>query len=341
MLNNIDFRPNKLNFEWNENRHCFEHNYKDEYNIFVIWEKALESKDDIAKLILEKFEIVTIFKISWNESNINSNFKRLYRLSSDKEGEREAKLRGKGTFILYILKQTNPLYLYHTTYSGKVDIMNKDIINLKESIRSKLKDNLVHSSNNIQEFFRDATLFLGYERLQKVLKNEFLNAEYSISTDIAGSNGWVNFEDFFWTLNYSLNYVVLRNFEFLPNEFFENDKDVDILVDNQEEFLFLTNSSMPKIKKSGRTSCQVQIQKVNVSFDAITIGDNYYDYTWQCNILKNSTQVSNIQIPRKDDYFFSLLYHAKLQKAILKDNYIFLLKKNGCISSKSGITTLQ
>ena len=118
------------------------------------------------------------------------------------------KLRGKGTFILYILKQTNPLYLYHTTYSGKVDIMNKDIINLKESIRSKLKDNLVHSSNNIQEFFRDATLFLGYERLQKVLKNEFLNTEYSISTDIAGSNGWVNFEEFFWTLNYSLNYVI-------------------------------------------------------------------------------------------------------------------------------------
>ena len=49
--------------------------------------------------------------------------------------------------------------------------------------------------------------------------------------------GWKNFEEFIEEANKSLNWLVLRNFEYLPNNFFNNDKDVDVLCEDLEQFV--------------------------------------------------------------------------------------------------------
>lgn len=328
MLSNINFKPNKVEFKWDEIKKCFIHNFEDDYQIFVIWHKALEHEKYIHEKISKDFSIITSFVIHWSDSKYAENFKRLYKLGSNNSGEKEARNRGKGKFIIYLLKDSKPSYLYHTTFSGKTEIVNKNIINLKENIREHLNENLVHSSNNIKEFFRDATLFLGPYLLQKVLKNEIVENKVPLHQDLVGAESWKDFSELFSAMNYSIDYVVLRNFEFLPNNFFANDKDVDLLLDNQNDFLFFANTSMPRIKKSGTAACKININGTNVPFDAITLGDDYYDYNWQCNILKNRSEIRNIQVPRCDDYFFSLLYHAKLQKPFLKDNYLKILTKH-------------
>ena len=51
------------------------------------------------------------------------------------------------------------------------------------------------------------------------------------------STEWSSFEDFISYANKHFNWVVLRNFEYLPDNFFGNDKDVDILCNDFPNFI--------------------------------------------------------------------------------------------------------
>ena len=48
---------------------------------------------------------------------------------------------------------------------------------------------------------------------------------------------WSSFSEFINTANLHCNWLVLRNHEYLPNDFFENDKDVDMLCEDLEHFV--------------------------------------------------------------------------------------------------------
>ena len=131
--------------------------------------------------------------------------------------------------------------------------------------------------------------------------------------------GWKNFEEFIDTANSSCNWLVLRNFEYLPNDFFENDKDVDVLCENLEQFV----KKMKLTKRSwGVAAYETTIEDKIVPFDVRFLGDRYYDKLWQYKMLKNKIYtVDNIPRMNDEDYFFSLLYHSKLQTYEVKEVY--------------------
>lgn len=51
---------------------------------------------------------------------------------------------------------------------------------------------------------------------------------------MGNEKSWRNFQEFITVANKESNWLVLRNFEYLPDNFFGNDKDVDVLCENLE-----------------------------------------------------------------------------------------------------------
>ncbi len=131
--------------------------------------------------------------------------------------------------------------------------------------------------------------------------------------------GWKNFEEFIEVANSLCNWLVLRNFEYLPNDFFGNDKDVDVLCENLEQFV----KTMKLTKRSwGIAAYETMIDNKVVPFDVRFLGDGYYDKLWQYKMLKNKILTSD-GVPRMndEDYFYSLIYHSKIQKYEVKKTY--------------------
>jgi len=134
------------------------------------------------------------------------------------------------------------------------------------------------------------------------------------------STEWSSFEDFISYANKHFNWVVLRNFEYLPDNFFGNDKDVDILCNDFPNFI----QSMKLKKRSyGTAAYFTTIDFKIVHFDVRFLGDGYYDKLWEYQILSNKVYTDK-GVPRPDDlnYFYSLLYHAKIQKNFFNPNYM-------------------
>jgi hypothetical protein len=132
-------------------------------------------------------------------------------------------------------------------------------------------------------------------------------------------NGWKDFQEFIDVANRNCNWLVLRNFEFLPNDFFGNDTDVDVLCENLE--LFTTTMKLTK-RSWGVGAYETIIDGKLVPFDVRFLGDGYYDKLWQYNMLKNKIFTSfNVPRMNNEDYFYSLIYHSKLQKYKVKPIY--------------------
>ena len=133
----------------------------------------------------------------------------------------------------------------------------------------------------------------------------------------------------FYILNNTINYVVLRNFNCLPDMAYEDEHgDIDILCDNLENLCFITNAT--KIyRQPFRVHFYVLINKQKVKFDFRFIGDGYYDSNFQKNILGNKILHKNcFYIPNEEHYFYSLLYHALLHKRFISDDYFHKIKSS-------------
>lgn len=130
---------------------------------------------------------------------------------------------------------------------------------------------------------------------------------------------WTDFSEFIDTANKQCNWLVLRNHEFLPDNFFGNDKDVDILCEDIEHFV----TTMGLVKRSyGIGAYQTMIEGQIVPFDIRFLGDGYYDKLWQDKMLKTKVFTEH-NVPKMNDehYFYSLIYHSKIQKFEVKEVY--------------------
>lgn len=334
MIAPSNFTLNQLKFDWNEDQQCFYHNIGCDFQLFVVWNNALNKIDEIKEILKDRFEIHASYKIQWSDKNIYNNYRRLYRLKEENAGKKEAKQRGKGPFQIFILKDHKPKYLYHTTFSGKIDIVNKNIVELKETLRIKLNGNYVHSSNNIKEFYRDAVLFLDFEELTSILKNKKTEEVKEINRDLSGASSWNSLSSLFKSMNFALNYVVIRSFENIPYDFEDYSKDIDLLVKDVDEYLFFTNFKRPRINKSGGFMSRVRINEKTALLDISFVEDRLFDSIWQQKILDNATIKNDVLIPRIDDHFFSLLYTIKVYKKELKEKHIDVILK---LSNKIGL----
>ncbi|MCH7648813.1 MAG: hypothetical protein IIA83_09425, partial [Thaumarchaeota archaeon] len=117
-------------------------------------------------------------------------------------------------------------------------------------------------------------------------------------------------------------YVILRNFENLPEEFVSNEhNDIDILTDDTIIVPYVcitTCKTTPTEKLPG----MIKIGKNLVPIDWKHSDDIYYDKRWYENILKNRVIHKNgFYVPSLEDYFYSLFYHAVFHKKKISNDY--------------------
>ena len=129
--------------------------------------------------------------------------------------------------------------------------------------------------------------------------------------------------DFFDFLHTNCCYLVLRNWDNLLDDsiYGKGHEDIDILCDSLESFIKLTKANRVH-KENKRDNYIVTFGNSVIRIDARWVGDGYYPIEMEKRLLADRrVNKQNIFIPNEEDYYYSLLYHALVQKRELSDEY--------------------
>jgi hypothetical protein len=299
MLGYADYKYSTLKYDINKND-IFKHNIDRDFQVLIVDEKSKYSTSDVESIIGDKLRIINKVIVKWSEEKYINNSDRIFN----------KKLILK-EFIVYILEDINP------NYNQVFNTENFQNLNMHCLNEISHKNNRCYLSSEISDFFRVTSLIFGKKLLFQLIQGIQIDI---YDKDILGAYGWMDFDEFITIANMTSNWLVLRNFEFLPANFFGNDTDVDVLCEN----ILLFSKHMNLVKRSwGIGAYQTIIHNECVPFDIRFQGDDYYDRLWEFNMLKNKIHTSE-NVPRMNsiDYFFSLLYHSKIQKLVVKEIYI-------------------
>jgi len=279
--------------------------------IFIIWEKSRNFSEKILNDLSQNFTINDVYEISWNKNNFLRNLKRFYGKSLP-DAKKKAEVCGTGPFLLVIVSDNNPKFLKpsRTGFVFENDLVNKKIVECKKKYRDLIGiDYTVHSSQSENETNHNLTLIFGKNLFdfQKTLSGEWSGTIKKISTELIGDEGWKNMEQLLYVLNGTSNYVILRNFEGMPEEF--DYRDIDLLADD-EKLAFIVNSDF-SIERDNSRTFRTKIANQTVIFNPNYLGDHYYDIKWERQILKNRIfHKKGFYIPSNEDYFYTLYYHV-------------------------------
>lgn len=306
----------------------------------IIWPNAQGFVETILCDLRRSFDVLSDITIHWDDDRWDDNIRVFY--SRSWQGLSVPKLRqavqekadycGRGPFSLIVFEDSIPEMTFEQTTEGRSEV-NARVFNKKKEYRKLTGGgHLVHSSNNAQETDRDLALLLGVGAEDFL---EGLEAKYNELRDVfrncTGIDGYDSLVSFFYTLNHTIDYCVLRNFECLPDWFFEQGhEDIDLLVENISQMIQLT-SARPISGEQGRVDYSIRISGKDVPFDFRHIGDNYYDLAWERSILKNKRQKRGLYVPGDEDLYYSLLYHAYIQKHSVKPDYFSKLEEYGSV----------
>ncbi len=301
----------------------FTHNFERDLHLFILWENGRYKQKQVMEQLSEDYKILYCAEIKWSSRHIEANLNRLYR-SEIASKNRKHEVVGGGPFLCIVVEDEEPEYGFSRSLDGTISMSNLNVVRAKHSLRSLLNGNFVHSSSCISEFFFQGTLLFHPELLQYIISLEVWDREtHILQQDLAGANGWESIEECITVANLCSDYVILRNFEYLPNNFWGNDSDIDLLCSDDKAMRAALNAQK---RGWGIAAYQINVSGNSIPVDIRTLGDNYYDPLWQRDMLKRKVFHNQI-IPRPsdEDYFFSLLYHCKLQKRTVKDKYVDIL----------------
>lgn len=138
---------------------------------------------------------------------------------------------------------------------------------------------------------------------------------------------WSSLKEFFQALNEKTNYLVLRNYEEFENgDIVSDHPDIDVLCSDRDLFLNVIDSES-RSKKSDKIHRYVRIGDKNIDIDVRHVGDGYYDTQWEKDMLENKIFYNNLcYVMDSENYYYSLLYHALIQKNKIGDDYKKRLK---------------
>ena len=143
-------------------------------------------------------------------------------------------------------------------------------------------------------------------------------------------NNWKDLESFFASLNATCNYVVLRNYEDMdsPQFFCDGHEDIDILCEDFKQFMEASKAS--PLYNNDNVHLEVTLANRHIPIDLRCVGDGYYDSQWERDILSTRKSIGTDQgtwyVMSDDNYYFSLVYHAFLQKKQVSPDYDLRLR---------------
>jgi hypothetical protein len=140
---------------------------------------------------------------------------------------------------------------------------------------------------------------------------------------------WDSLQSFFSYLNEKEEYLVLRNYEELLDRGLPDiHSDIDVLCEDADSFIDSARA-VPRTKnKKDRVHQKVLIGDKYVSLDVRYVGDGYYDKNWEAEMLNRRGLTDDFCYTMdKENYFYSLMYHAIIQKHSISDEYKARLKR--------------
>jgi len=292
-----------------------------EIHLIIIWEKALDKEEEILNYLSKKFELIRKLEIIWNPKNVDANFSRFYGENLPKGSHKEIHC-GSGKFLALIVEDQKPLHGLRETTKGK-KIVNTNIFDCKQLFREWTGGgHKIHASNDDAESRRDIALLLGID----ITKDLNLIHKYNdtLTQDLIGTNGWASFDEIFYVLNATTNYVVLRNAEDIGPKLFESPHpDIDLLVKNVEEAKYILNVTSV-FPEEYRVHFVNFVGSDKVYWDLRSPNDGYMSDSWCDEILKlPEMDNSGRNIPSLNNLFWSRIYHALVHKNEVSQDYIF------------------
>lgn len=139
---------------------------------------------------------------------------------------------------------------------------------------------------------------------------------------------YYSISEVFYLLNQAeISYLVLRNYDNLlaPEMYMDGHGDVDMLCADSQKIVKLlgaqsTRKDQPPFVGDG-THYHIYVGGEKVSLDLRYVGDDYYCKEWQEDILSKRVAHNGFYVMDKENYFYSLIYHAILQKQKLSVEY--------------------
>jgi hypothetical protein len=307
--------------------------------IFVLWERARENEQNLINKINEFFEIRDMYEIKWNEQNFPNNLKRFYGPGKIGDVEKKTRLCKTGAFLLIIISDHNPKFGKRRTSKG-MELVNINLFENKKKFREQTKKGYaIHSSITEQETNDDLTMLLGknLSDIKKSLSEKWDGNIKKIESDIVGQNGWTDMNELLYVLNSTVNYVVIRNFEDISKKNLEyQHNDVDIITDEPIRIPYIANGG--KAPFNEKFPHQIKIGEKLIPFDFGYPEDGYYDEKWLRGVLKRRVPHDGFYIPSKEDYFYTLLYHAVIHQKVISIEYKNKLKN---LSEKLSINNIS
>ncbi len=293
-----------------------------EIHLFIVWSEATQYKEKILKDIKQKFLLLEEVEVTWTKKLFSENLSRFYGENLPKKSQKE-KHCGSDSFHCFVVKDVNPNYCIRETSKG-FRVVNVNCFDLKQLYRKwSGGGHKIHATDNEFESQIQLALLFGksIESYKQTLDIDFNHKIFN--GDLIGANGWKNFDELFNLLNITLKYVVLRNYKNIEEQLSSLHPDIDLLVENKKLAITLLNAKKT-FNKDYRVQYNVRVLNKDINFDLRHVGDNYYDYKWQRNILNTRVLFNEkFYIPNNENLCYSLLYHALYHKKYISQDYFF------------------
>lgn len=299
-----------------------------EYHLFIIWEEARKNEENILSDIAGNFDILYKVNVTWSKKYFSSNLTRFYGTNLPPNSDKEQHI-GTGDFLVVVVEDHIPDYNHHETSKGSKYINSRTFLAKTRYRDSTGGGHKIHGTNTPAEFSHDFALLFGCS-IDEFMQKNTVSTEKTINLkrNIVGYNGWASIEQLFSVLNLSEKYVVMRNWQQLPDNYYaEAHGDIDLLVDDFESVRYTLNAERV-FPEDHRVHCKTKINGKDVFFDFRFIGDGYYDKAWQRKILgsRRLDTTRNIFVVDEKNHFFSLMYHAIIHKPNVAEDYTKALK---------------
>ncbi len=301
-------------------------------HIMIIWSNATEHRDFIIDDLNKEFCIIKIFKFYWDKKLFFQNLSIFYSHSLKDKSYSEmneilknkCKSVGNEGFYAIVFEDKHPIYQERKTTSGS-RIVNTHIFDKKMAFRKMTGGgSRIHCSDDSWETNKDLTILMGLNLEDFLTKypNPSTGVE-EFHTNCIGVGGYDSIQQLFYILNNTIKYCVLRNHECIPDEYtVEGHGDIDLLVEHKNYAVRLTGAH-PVFPQDYRVYHIIKIAGKEVPFDFRYIGDNYYDPKWEEVIIESRILRKNLfYAPNPINQYYSLLYHAYVQKPFVKSDYL-------------------
>lgn len=295
-----------------------------EIHLFILWSKVGRSREAVLQRICAEFEVLQVFCVCWTPSLFSSNLSRFYGQSLPAGCDKEESC-GIGPPTLVVVRDHRPNYAIRETTKGR-SLVNTRTFDLKSFYRSPAGGLLpIHATDTQRETSHDLMLLLGVSAAYfEQQHTEVWNGQVkNLRQDIVGAPGWNSIEELFAVFNETLDYVVLRNFECLPERYsLDAHGDIDLLVGSYVDACLVANA-VPVFHEPGRVHCTVAIRNEAIPFDFRYVTDGYFDASWQQQVLESRTLLeAGFYVPDLENHFFTLFYHAFVHKPRIAPDYI-------------------